>query len=295
MTGRNRFACFFAVSAFLLTCLASSERSSWAYIPPSAFLVKSVARKHLGYKRIRVKSEIQALDRSGQPTGIHFHEQLTYVPASGTLKSTATDDSGTVLFETVRGDESISPAALLLFAERSALIGQSLKGLDIPILTEFELEALHGEDERRAAESERLGRLGSSTDHQVAWVVGRAAPEGGSALLPQVWIEKDTFLPLRLIGAVRKGDSALEDIRYGGYRTYSEFPYPKLTTWFDSDGTPHLRSQTIEVAVDGAPESARSKKSSLNGNGNEDGWSLAGQSAPGAQRDLIRDFYSTLR
>jgi hypothetical protein len=288
MIGRNSFS----VALFLFLCIAVSESKSWAYIPPAGFLMKSLARKHAGYKRIRVKSEVIALGSDGQPTGVRFKEQLTYLPASGTLRSSALDETGASLFEVTRQDPSLSAAALLLFESRSAHLVEYLKSLGIPIPTESELAALPNEDERHAAESEHLARLG----HSIAWLIEKStqpseresSAPASSRLWPQLWIEKDTFLPLRLVAALGKGENTLNDVRYDGFRTYSEFPYPKTVVLLASDGTPRLRVETVDVLMDGAAEKKMPELSA-------EAWTAAGEAAAHPLRDLIRDFYSVLR
>jgi hypothetical protein len=273
------------VALILFLAIAASESKSWAYIPPAGFLMKSLARKHAGYKRIRVKSEVIALDSGGQPTGVRFKEQLTYLPASGTLRSSALDEAGASLFEVTRQDSSLSAAALLLFESRSAHLVEYLKSLGLPIPTESELTALPSEDERHAAESEHLARQG----HSVAWVIEKSAQAPSSSqLVPQLWIEKDTFLPLRLVAALGKGENILNDVRYDGFRTYSEFPYPKTVVLLASDGTPRLRVETVDVLIDGAAEKKMSELSA-------EAWTSAGEATAHPLRDLIRDFYSVLR
>jgi hypothetical protein len=53
----------------------------------------------------------------------------------------------------------------------------------------------------------------SRTDGRVAWVIGA---EGSAGQTPQVWVDKDDFLPLRFI---REQDGQLVDVRYRQWRS----------------------------------------------------------------------------
>ena len=46
-------------------------QSSYAYIPPSSFLIKNLAAKRKGLKNLKISSTVAGFD-SGKPTGVHF-------------------------------------------------------------------------------------------------------------------------------------------------------------------------------------------------------------------------------
>ncbi|MDR3605835.1 MAG: hypothetical protein P4M08_00475 [Oligoflexia bacterium] len=265
-------------------CFAEAENNSWAYVPPAGFLVKTLAKKHTGYKRIRIKSEIVALDKTGQPTGSRFRELLIYTPSTGILRSTASDEAGTPVYESTKSERSASVAARLLLESRSASLVEALRAIGLKIPTESELEKMATEDERRAAENEHMGRL----DHSIAFVVGPA--DGAKS---ELWFDKEAFLPIRLVGAFRKGDSSINDIRYSGFRNYNEFPYPKNVIWMTATGTPVLRAEAIEVGAESGSNPAAEREHTPQHVG--EGWTDKGQSADSGLKDLIGSYYSILR
>ena len=164
MKENGRFlGAFFASFAIL-----AGASVAWAYVPPSDFLLKTLARKHQGYKHIQVKTQVSQLDHSNQPTGVHFIEQTAYSSATGTLKSWASDDHGTLLFATERNERNFPAAAALLFESQSAHLIDAMKAKGLPVQTEAELAALPTEDDRHAAEKEGLARW----NRTVAWVIG---------------------------------------------------------------------------------------------------------------------------
>jgi hypothetical protein len=273
-----------------VTSLGISE--AWAYIPPSEFLLKSVARKHQGYKHIQIKTQVSQLDHAGQPTSVHFTEQTVYSSASDTLKSWASDEHGTLLFATERNEQNFPAAAILLFEARSARLIEILKSKGLPIQTEAELAALPGEDERHASEKEGMARW----NHAVAWVIGTQTPiepanvtanvKKASEAVPELWLEKDTFLPLRLKISLKDGEPALGDLQFDSYRFYNEFPYPRVVTWVNGKD-PYLRGDVLDATADSGPDLS---KQSL-----QEGWTPAGESASGTLRELIKGYYQTFR
>lgn len=262
-----------------------SAATAYAYVPPSQFIVKTIARKHSGYKRIVAKTLVTNWE-SGQPGSVRFREVTAYFPATGTLRSWATDENGKSLYETERKAREMSPSAEILFEPNTARLTDSLKAKGIAIQTEAELLPLPNEDERRLAEKTGLARW----DKGIVWVVGLKNPQSEisrrSFSTPQIWVEKDTFLPLRLIAAIQTDDSDISDLQLEGYRYFNEFPYPKLITWMKGK-EPAFRAELTEINVDSGPD--LSKKAVAGG------WTDAGNAASGAVRDLIRAYYSVLR
>jgi hypothetical protein len=276
-----------ACSAFF--AIWAGTTVAWAYIPPSDFLLKTLARKHQGYKRIQVKTQVSQLDHAGQPTSVRFVEQTAYSPATGILKSWASDDHGTLLYATEHSDRTLPAAAVLLFESRSARLIEALKAKGLPIETEAELAALPTEDDRHAAEKEGLARW----NHTVAWVIGTQTPvEPANAAkknppVPELWLEKDTFFPLRLMIALQDGDSSLGDLQFDSYRFYNEFPYPRVVTWVMNGKDPTLRGEVLDAGADSGPDLSKQPL--------HEGWTPAGESASGSLRDLINGYYRTFR
>jgi hypothetical protein len=125
----------------------------------------------------------------------------------------------------------------------------------------------------------RLARWNSS----IAWVIG--APEAGSA---QLWIEKDSFMPLRLIAPPRpESDSSdLVDLQFEGQRHYREFPFPRVIVAIQKK-QPLLRDEAQDVTI--TLDAAEFRTPLV------PGFTEAGNAAPGALRDLIQKYFEVVR
>ena len=262
--------------------LLGPVQDALAYIPPSAFVVRQMTQKKAGFKGLRVKSTVIAYEGE-KPTGARFRETLSYDPVNFVLRSRALDEAGKELFVQERklgpGENSFSSLVdrLLLSSDPPGLL-RVLGLFGIPVKTDGELESLPDEEARRAAEVSRMTRYRGT----VAWIFGGS--KGNDAKAPELWVEKDTFLPLRLVA--KSGDTLL-DATFQEYRFYREFPYPRVIS-VNPGTTPVVRVELGEVVV-GAEVAAEFKKPVTAG------WTEAGNSAPGAIRDLVRAHYDLVR
>lgn len=252
--------------------------STWAYVPPSSFIIKSTAAKHGGIKGVKVRSQVTVMEGE-KPGSVRFKAITHYNPSTGVLRAYAYDERGQKLYAVERRDDSATPADALLFWRDENKVAAVLKARGIPIRTEDELGKMKDEDERRLSENSRLARWNSAT----AWVIG--APELAS---PQVWIEKDTFLPLRLIAASRPdaGASDLVDLQFEGQRHHREFPFPRVIMAVqDKQLLFRDEVQDISITLDAAEFRAAVTP----------GFTEAGNSSPGSLRDLIQKYFEVLR
>jgi hypothetical protein len=228
-----------------------------------------MAQKHAGFKSVRIRSEVSAIE-GDKPTGVRFTELTLYNPKEGLLRSSALNETGQILYSVERMLGTFSPAPAVLFGSRSVEIAQVLNKNGIPVRTENELTAMKDEDARRAAELESLNRWNGS----IAWVIGKKDAS-------QLWVEKESFLPLRLV--LRGG----ADIHLDRYRFYREYPYPRMITVLD-DGKNVLQDEVTEVSINAeSPEWKTPPGAS--------GFTDAGNSATSAVRDLIKKYYETIR
>lgn len=237
---------FFVFFAFLGIELSSTR--SWAYIPPSSFLIKSWVRKHGHIQAVRIKSKVSAGGSSaGSSAGFNpegVAGSTTHDPAnksasfkvisyydfrSDVLTNWIVDDKWKKLEKIERLSPSkarggsvgtpITPAAAILFEARAFELSSLLKQNGIPV--ELDLTAQNGEPADPTApapqETEFLGRwLGT-----IAWVIGsKNKPES------QLWLEKDTFLPLCL-------RAKSYEIRFETYRYSGDMPFPRVISVFN--------------------------------------------------------------
>jgi hypothetical protein len=251
---------------------------AWAYIPPSSFIVKSTVAKHAGIKGVKIRSMVTQME--GELLGSTRFKAMTYFnPQTGVLRAYAYDDRGQKLYAVERREDSATAADALLFWRDERNVSAALKARGIPVRTEDELAAMATEEDRRASEQQRLTRWNSS----IAWVIG--GPELDS---PQLWIEKDSFLPLRLIAAPRPESSSSEivDLQFEGQRYHREFPFPRVVVALHKK-QPLFRDEVQDVAL---VLDAAEFRSSVT-----PGFTDAGNSASGSLRELIQKYFEVLR
>lgn len=242
--------------------------SAFAYIPPSQFIIKTMASKRRGVRLVRIVSEVSGFD-SGKPTGQRFKSVTVYNPLTHVMRSQALDDTGVELFGVEKTGESLPLSLTVLYDANSQVISGALKRSDIPIRPEEETPSNVGtktDDEQTA-----LRRWNGS----VAWVFGLGSMQKDSA---QFWVEKDTFLPVRLL----VGD---QDIQFTKYRYSQELPYPRSTSLATRAGAIVLEEDVGEVQVNPPVSVERAAIAA--------GYTDAGNLSP--SKELIRKFYAGLR
>ena len=269
--------------------VALAGASAHAYVPPSQFIIKTVAAKHSGIKGVRITSHVDAISKD-KPSGPHFKQETVYDAQTGALRSSAFDDNGKVLYTVERHlfrelaheqeGSAIPFADLIELGSKADILIAALKSLEIPIKTEDELVTLGDENERYAAEVTSIGRIRT----QFAWIIGESSR-------PQFWVEKDTFLPIRVIVKADKlpeisGSDGSVEIRFENYRFVREFPVSRLVS-ITRNGETLVREEASDVAVN--PSLSEFKKPVTSG------YTEAGNSADSGVRELLRQYYSALR
>ena len=291
LKSKSWFACLWMTGTLIWSSAAQ------AYVPPSAFLVKTWVTKHSGFKGARIKSLVTA------PGNVQFKTVTLIDLSREVLRSGAYDLTGHLLYSVERNLGTAGDARLfssILFEPDLGATVRALKAAGIPIRREAELAQFNDDDERRNFEKTSLARWMGG----VAWVIGGT---GRVHTDPEFWLEKDKFLPVRLIA---RGDSGLWDAHYDGYRTYKEFPYPKVMTLFSSPqepvslagGTPGAPGGAATVAEAPAfafreelqefhPDPSLAELKSPQ----KSGLTAAGESANNGLRDAIASYYRWVR
>jgi hypothetical protein len=128
------------------------------------------------------------------------------------------------------------------------------------------------------------------------WEVKESKPiQNGEGVEPQIWFEKDTFLPVRLVynpqgdGSVPK-DSNLYDIKMMNYRFYHEFPFPRSII-VSKKGAGILFEVKLEELQVNSPEGLDSKESHRAASG----FTEAGETAASGLKELIQSYYTLFR
>src|SRR5688500_5478222 len=108
----------FLVSAGF-TLIASA---AYAFIPPSGFILKTLAKKHEVGKSLKVRSTVTALE-ADKPTAVHFKQVTVFNTQLRILRSWAFDDQSRLLFAIEKKD-SFSPSNEILFDSNPKAMGE---------------------------------------------------------------------------------------------------------------------------------------------------------------------------
>lgn len=258
-----------------LVFLLLSSQVAWAYVPPSEFLVKSMIAKHGGIKGLRIKSVVTAYEE-GKPESTHFKLHMVFDPKLQSIRCWALNDQDQPLFTIERKENEYPLAARLLLSTQAPGVVKVLKDEKIPIKTEEELFILPDENERRSAEISSFRRWKNT----MAWVIGNNSTLKDSGL-PQLWIEKDSFLPLRIV--------TQREIHYEGFRFMYGYPWPQTISLMESVGKEHpaLREELSEMHV--ATMAAEFKHPI------KPGFTDAGNAISGSLKRLIETYFQLIR
>ena len=154
-----------------------------------------------------------------------------------------------------------------------------LKG-SIPVRTEAELRAFPGEGERRKAERTYLRRW----EGRHAWVIGDPDPSRNA---PQLWIEKDSFFPVRVVLPPEAAVAgAPTELKLSGFKFAPGFQYPGRID-VEEEAKPVLRAELERLDI--VTQNRELKREA------PDGFTERGQSASSGVRELIERYYRVLR
>lgn len=258
--------------------------SARAYVPPSSFIIKTMAAKRAGFKSVKLKSTVTAWE-DGKPTPAWFKEITVLDFHTGILRSRGYDDQGKELFSVERRIDDASSSAfsigILLLGANTDTVSRSLNLAGIPVRTEEELLKLETEEQRLASESVWIAR---SSSLEYSWVIGPRSGDQSS-----LWVEKDVFFPKRV--RIKKGGSSAVDVRFSDFRYVRDFPYPRSIASVraeDDEEEILFKAELNDLWVN--PSDLSEMRSPL-----KPGFTEAGSDASGSVRDLIRDYYQIMR
>ena len=229
----------------VLGILAAAGRS-FAYVPSSYFIAQSWVDTHLKNKQqsYRITSQIDLGGSNPQEPSLSFKETLIFHPRSETLKVWVTHESGQLLYYRESKVKLLELPRLLVFAGDTKSLIEGFNTGEIPVLDEEKHLGFSNDAERLKGDQVALKRNGG----QVAWVIAQKTKRPLSPSQPQVWFEKDTFLPIKLVFKESLNQKTYE-IRYEFEESSSQkgFTYPKTISILNSDSTPVFRSKLLEV------------------------------------------------
>lgn len=230
-----------------------------AYVPPSFHILKNLARKHAQLEGGIFRHKVSFFQKSGE-VAKSVNETLV-LRESGLVTVRIADEGGNEIarhdrrIHGLKGTESDLPVTYdLLFARGAESLEARLKSLGLPVRAEAETPTPY------VSEPEIVM---SRFENRVAVVIGQSPEALANGM--QLWVEKDSLLPLRavLAGKSVTGGDALE-YRLSGYQVYRNSLYPRTLRVF-RNGVPWARVETLDVkfdaraALDNAAAPARSK------------------------------------
>lgn len=212
--------------------------SASGYIPSANFIIKMMLEGNQAIQDIRVEQTATVFDKNSGRESFQIPEVLYLrVPDSYRLDITLPEEKKTVIYSegetlTIVGSKVISHSQDEKSIFKDFFIKQSVAEI---------IELLHS----RNVNTQRMG-LGRF-DGRIAYIIGAKERE---TKFPQLWIEKDNFLPLRFIVEEKKKDSITTlEIRYLNYQHVDgKYWYPS-TVEFYYDNKLALRYQTQKVVV----------------------------------------------
>ncbi len=245
---------FSAIFVVLLTSVAQAS------IPPSHFLVKQLVQKHATQKWVRMKTQLSLpLGNGMKAENSEFVRVTLWIqPSTGHYRVRMQNEAGKEIYSreqrTANQAAKKRPLGMRLLTEQNTLtLSRELKEESIPVYLDDELMALSSDEERRGIEKETLGRFGPQKTF-FSWIIGKQDS--------QLWIEKDSFLPQRLIlsraglpgGSQNAAASTTIEYRYENFRAVGEFPFPRVLIVFnrqtlEGDVGAVLRSELSELLV----------------------------------------------
>jgi hypothetical protein len=259
------------------TFCASAAQAS---VPPSAYLVKKIAEKRKTYKAVKIQSTVSEW-KSGAKTGIAFQEVTVVDNVAGVLRSTAYREEGHDLYVVERKINGTPAQTLntpfadqILFQSNFVQLFRLLVSQGVPVKSEADLNEIATEEARRSAEDTALKRW----DSYYAWVIGKTQNE------PQLWIQKDAFLPIR-VWYPASGSQGETELQFDVRHTFGALLFPQSITYLEGPQQ-GLKDEVVQVqAVTPAKTRASAKT----------GWTAESQLLDEQTRSLIEMYYRHVR
>jgi hypothetical protein len=279
----------FSVLGLVVLAALAVPCATWAYVPPAGFIVKTlVSKRELG-KAVRIRSALTVFDAETAEQS-HFKLSHVYFSATGTLRSTLSDENGLPLYHSELQSRGSSVAlnvpaeaiAVLLLEPQWTQVVKALRkqGVRIPSLAipENSAQPVEGDVESGVMPESTLLKAPiqpsaflARWNKAIAWVVGDR--KNG----PQFWVEKDTFLPLRWANKT--------EIEFQNYKLFKDLPYPRIIT-LSENKKQLFKEELIELKDLSSVEKER-KEAAL-------GFTETGKDLPASLRALVQRYFELL-
>ncbi len=288
----------------LVWMIALGSSSAFAYIPPSSFLVKSWVKKHAPIKTLKVRTLVTAYENN-KPTEVHFKETFLIDFDKDIFLSWVSDDTDKRLYSIEKSLKDLPTAAKMVLSSNSSEVIASLVKSGISVQTE-ESNSVAQSAERLQTQTENNQVKNTQTENNqtenkmmarwnggVAWVVGSQGPK--DQISPQLWMQKDTFLPLRIIYTNPTELEQVYDFQFENFHFFREFPYPRVIKVLKTPKTPKTLEKTSEVIFSSQLIDFNVNPAHLLSTPIHPGYTEAGNSIASAVRDSIRIYYDIMR
>lgn len=281
-----------------------------AYIPPARYILHTYAKKHIGFTAVQIRSSVTAIEDS-KPTATHFIEVTRYDAVTASLKSWVLDDAGNLLYMAEHRTANIPASASLLLADSSLQMSQALTrtGVSLKHFEEPDPNIPPANVQPEPSDGTQLKRW----NKRIAWVLGVPVTATSSMNSASLWVEKDSFFPIRLVGTAGETQATFYDIQWDDYRYYQQFPYPRTAVLYfggsssaDSNSatpkSPYLRADLTDVIFEDYTPPGRTKKPKSKPTTElallkytTPGFTDLGNAAPAALHALIETYYQIMR
>lgn len=256
--------------ALILGSALLASASVLAYVPPSEFIVQNIIKKRTGLKSVRIKSHVAAF--TGQNSiGVSFRETTWVDYPNRRMRSVAYGDGGVELYTISRKLHELPLGGQVLLENNAQSFSKTLINVGVPVLQQEELLSMKDETARRRAELTSLDRWKGMP----SWVIG---PKNTT---PQLWVQKDAFLPNRLF---IESSGTQWDLSYQDYKQSTALAYPKI-----------IEGNYYRVELNELGTAIDPKEMALFREQASQGFTEAGNSADSSLRELIERYYRILR
>ncbi len=230
------------LKSFLFCSIFTWTATSEAYIPPSFYVVRMLAKKHSSVKNgVVIKHKLSFFKKNGDTDQVFTETIFIKENQDVTIQVQEQDQSLLYIFKRSLEDNlKLRPLLYdLLFLSDGTKVFNYFKKLGLPLKTEKELQTEKMEGQNYVIEKFlSLSRI----ENRIAITINKNDAVASLLPTPSLWIEKDSFLPL-------KAAWDQFEFQFSSYYVYENgFLYPRNihvlknnTLWF--------KLETIELTL----------------------------------------------
>lgn len=239
---------------FVVVGALTAGATAHAYVPPSFFIVRNLAHKHAMVDEGRFRHKVTFYKSNGEATRT-LNETVVLTDAENAIVQLSDENGNPIATRTRklvgnRVDELNRPVTYdLLMMKDGPNVFSHLRALGLPLKTESDLYSeKEGTMPYKPEDTVKLERY----DRRVAVVVGTDSKSS------QLWIEKDSMLPLRAIvpSAPEAGMSSEPlEFKFSTFQVYKSLLYPRTTQVLRGGKLwAKIETQDVALAVGNRPE-----------------------------------------